>query len=186
MKKPKDRKLTQSVESRICRALKFAVSLRIAAESADVSNETVKSWMQRGETGEEPYASFVAAVNRARMEAVKNLTDIALGGGKGAANAEWLYLHRYGPSAAQFTEGNAMEHNYDENLTNMAVDAAIKMMDGSRYCSKETSYEAEAFLLTVFRKAHAGIWPEEYQKWEESIRKRLEDEVNKKKSPVNE
>src|ERR1039457_1641770 len=98
MKKHKDQRLTRSIESRICQALKLAVSLRIAAASVGVSNETVNSWIQRGKSGEEPYASFVAAVNRARMEAVKNLTDIALEGSTGSAAAAYLLRHRFPPS----------------------------------------------------------------------------------------
>jgi hypothetical protein len=98
MKKHKDQKLTRSVESKICRALKFAASLRCAAAYADVSNEMVNSWVKRGREGEEPYASFVAAVDRARMEAVKNLTNIALGGSTGSAAAAYLLRHRVLPS----------------------------------------------------------------------------------------
>jgi hypothetical protein len=97
MKKHKDRKLTRSVESRICRALKFAVSLRCATAYADVSNEAVNSWMKRGREGEEPYESFVAAVDRARIEAVKNITDIALEGSTGSAAAAYLLCHRVLP-----------------------------------------------------------------------------------------
>jgi hypothetical protein len=93
----KKRKCSPAVQSAICRALEIGVTLQIAANAAGVSSIRVNRWVQRGRKGTEPYASFVSAVSRARSKAISNLTERALGGGKGAANAEWLYLHRYGP-----------------------------------------------------------------------------------------
>jgi hypothetical protein len=93
----KKRKLSKSVQAEICRTLEIGVTLQIAANAAGVSSNRVNRWVQRGREGSEPYASFVSAVNRARSKAISNLTERVLGGGKGAANAEWLFLHRYGP-----------------------------------------------------------------------------------------
>lgn len=94
-------KLTPEVESEICKALEIAVPLKYAAEAAGIAESTVHEWLERGEKGEEPFATFAVAVSRARAKAVRNLSAKALGGGPGSSQATWFLERRfrqeYGP-----------------------------------------------------------------------------------------
>ena len=88
-------KLTPDVEGEICKALEISVPLKYAAEAAGVPESTVYLWLERGKKGNEPYARFAGAVTRARAKAVKNLTTVALQGGKGSSAATWFLERRY-------------------------------------------------------------------------------------------
>lgn len=59
-------------------------------------------WLQRGKRGESPFAEFVVAVECAKGKAVEKLTDRALAGGPGSAQATFLlerrYREEYGPA----------------------------------------------------------------------------------------
>jgi hypothetical protein len=95
-------KLTPEVSAKITSAIEKTVSLAHAAASASIDHKTVQHWIKRGrETGDEPYASFAVAVDRARGQAVVNMTDLALAGGKGSSLATWFlerrYREEYGP-----------------------------------------------------------------------------------------
>jgi hypothetical protein len=102
-------KLTPEVSATICKETELALSLEKAANLADVDLSTVKHWIKRGkETGEEPYASFAIAIARARAQAAKNFTLIALSGRKGSDKATFFLERRfredYGPV-------NRLEHS---------------------------------------------------------------------------
>ena len=93
--------LTPDVEKAICADLRLALPDKYAAEANGIASATYYEWLAKGETGEEPYAAFYAAVTRARAQAACNLTRKALAGGKGASHATWLLERRfrefYGP-----------------------------------------------------------------------------------------
>lgn len=87
--------LTPEVQAAICAALERAVPLKYAAMAAGVAERTVHEWVERGERGEAPYSAFAAAVACAKGKAVVNLTDKALTGGAGSAQATFLLERRY-------------------------------------------------------------------------------------------
>jgi hypothetical protein len=102
-------KLTPEIQAEICgKIAPGSVSIRSAATSSGVSYESVKTWIRRGASGEEPYASFARAVECARGQAEVNLSAKALAGGKGSSVATWMLERRfredYGPV-------NRLEHS---------------------------------------------------------------------------
>lgn len=73
--------LTPEIEARICKSVREGMPLRVSAGVARVAARTVTGWMKRGrETNEEPYASFVDAVEAAQADALqkqlKRLLDL--------------------------------------------------------------------------------------------------------------
>jgi hypothetical protein len=58
--------LTPEVQIAVCRAIRAGCDRKTAALSAGVAPITLRKWLRRGQTGEEPYASFRVAVARAR------------------------------------------------------------------------------------------------------------------------
>ncbi len=64
--------LTPAVQRRICESIASGLFINQAAKLAGVSVDTLQSWRERGASGEEPYAAFVAAFEAAetRCEAM--------------------------------------------------------------------------------------------------------------------
>ncbi len=85
-------KLTPEVQDRICQLLKAGNTFRTACEVAGIGESTGREWRARGEerhaarAGDDDYASFAAAVQRAEEEAVaRNVALIQ----KAATNGTW-------------------------------------------------------------------------------------------------
>lgn len=87
--------LTPETQKAICDALEVSVPEKYAAEANGVDERTFHGWLEKAADGTEPYASFRAAVTRARAKAVVNLTARALQGEKGSSQATWLLERRY-------------------------------------------------------------------------------------------
>lgn len=60
--------LTAQVQSLICEHITNGARSDDAAQAAGISRTTFYSWLSRGRAGEEPYADFADAVERARAE----------------------------------------------------------------------------------------------------------------------
>lgn len=86
---------TPETQKAICDALELSVPDKYAAEANGIDERTLQKWVEKGADGTEPYASFRAAVTRARAKAVLNLTGRALRGEKGSAQATWFLERRY-------------------------------------------------------------------------------------------
>src|SRR5438067_9784555 len=63
----------------LCEYLSHACTIRTACEACGVSEKSFREWFARGETSEQPFASFRAAVTRARglgkAKLVKSIVD---------------------------------------------------------------------------------------------------------------
>jgi len=70
--------LTEPVRLAIIDAISRGLSYAAAAQAAGVNRATVYSWRKRGEAGEEPFASFLAEVTRARADGERRMADIVL------------------------------------------------------------------------------------------------------------
>ena len=96
-------KLDDLTAKRICDAIATGNTRRCAAEAAGISYAAVKHWVQRGRAGEEPFAAFLARLQKAdadaEAKAVKVIVDAAQGGTWQAA-AWWLERRRIGPMGA--------------------------------------------------------------------------------------
>lgn len=74
---------TPEVTRKVAEALGVGSSLRVAAQFAGISKESVRVWLLRGEAGEEPYAAFWAAVQMARAGVQVDLARTVLDAAKG-------------------------------------------------------------------------------------------------------
>jgi transposase len=74
-------KLDDLTAKRICDAIATGNTGRCAATAAGVSYATIKQWVRRGRAGEEPFAAFLARLQKADAEAeakqVKVIVDAA-------------------------------------------------------------------------------------------------------------
>jgi transposase len=90
-------KLDDLTAKRICDAIATGNTRRCAATAAGVSYATIKQWVRRGRAGEEPFAAFLARLEKADAEdeakAVKGIVDAAQAGTWQAA-AWWLERRR--------------------------------------------------------------------------------------------
>lgn len=69
--------LTQEVQMLVVASLRNGNYRRVAARLAGISERTLYNWEERGETGEEPYASFLQAMKSAEAESeAELLTEI--------------------------------------------------------------------------------------------------------------
>lgn len=97
--------LTDEVQERIVAIVKGGSLIETAAAVAGVGRSTVYEWISRGESGEEPYAVFAAAVAQAKAEGMaRNVTLVARAGAKDWRAAAWLLARQdpdvYGQPAA--------------------------------------------------------------------------------------
>ncbi len=63
-------KLTSEVQQQICDASALGVDRVAAANFAGVSYEAMRTWMRRGEEGEEPFAGFLVSLQKAEADAI--------------------------------------------------------------------------------------------------------------------
>ena len=93
--------LTPQVQTSICERLSEGATYEGAAVLSGVSYPAFKSWMSRGSDGEEPFATFRAAVTQARefakQEAIKNVRGGVLQSGMRDWKAESWWLERMYP-----------------------------------------------------------------------------------------
>lgn len=88
-------KLTGELTEAIVGLVRSGDSPAVAAGATGVGRQTYYDWMNRGERGEEPYASFRTAITRARDECESRLRASALSGDEPGAGS-------WGPSKAAF------------------------------------------------------------------------------------
>jgi hypothetical protein len=100
-KSPRGRKTscTQDAIDRYCEALRKHLPKHLCANYAGVSAMTVRTWFERAEEGEEPYASFALAARQAESDAAKVLMTRISRASRDPKHwkaAAWLLEHRYG------------------------------------------------------------------------------------------
>lgn len=111
--------LTPTVQAAIVEAIEAGNYRSTAATAAGVHRNRMAEWEKRGETGEEPYASFAAALQQAEAKAeIKLLDEIrnakpAVAGINGAdlwqAKA-WIMERRFGPRWCARVKQQVAEH----------------------------------------------------------------------------
>ena len=92
-------KYTPDLQERICKNLQYGIDIQIACSIEGIGRRTYYDWRKRGESGEEPYASFLAATEAA-MDKVETavtgkIIQTALQGNWQAA-AWWLRFRKTG------------------------------------------------------------------------------------------
>jgi hypothetical protein len=110
-------KLTDELSAEICAVLEEGASLETAAEAAGIDVSTLYRWIDRGLSGEEPFAAFCEAYTRARAKGELTLfRRLALGDSKGIS---------FGPArAAAFLLERSRPEKYAQRI-NVKVDEAV-------------------------------------------------------------
>jgi hypothetical protein len=90
-------KLDDVTAQRIVEAVRVGAPWYLAADAGGVGRSTLRQWKQKGATGEEPYASFLARLKSAEgAGAVKSLERIQRAADNGTWQADaWLLERRY-------------------------------------------------------------------------------------------
>lgn len=86
--------LTPEVEARILRALRAGATHAIAAKIGGVTPQCLNAWLRRGEDGEEPFASFLSAAERAEGDAGLDAFESLQTAGKADWRAALSFLGR--------------------------------------------------------------------------------------------
>jgi hypothetical protein len=90
-------KLDDLLAKRICDSVAAGNTRRCAAQAAGIAYSTLKEWVRRGDEGEEPFAAFLARLEKADGEAeerhVRNI-ETAAARGSWQASAWWLERRR--------------------------------------------------------------------------------------------
>ncbi len=87
--------LTQDVHDRIVASVREGNYKLTAARAGGVHRNTVLRWLERGEAGEEPYASFAAALDEAEAQAEEDTVRAAKSGGEGWQAKGWFAERRW-------------------------------------------------------------------------------------------
>lgn len=87
--------LNDLVSQAICNAIADGNTRQCACALAGVSYASMKGWMVRGRKGEEPYATFLAKLEKADALAEAPMVEKIRGGGQGWQGAlAWLQYRR--------------------------------------------------------------------------------------------
>lgn len=90
--------LNDIVGQRIVDAVKAGLPWKLAAQAAGIGWSTLKEWKARGRDGEEPYAAFLARLERADGEAAKGAMALVLAAAadpKHWTAAAWMLERRH-------------------------------------------------------------------------------------------
>ena len=89
--------LTPEVQEKIIAAIRGGNYRNVAAAAAGVHRNRFAEWERRGESGEEPYASFACALQKAEAEAEIALIAEVREGGEGWQSRAWVAERRWAP-----------------------------------------------------------------------------------------
>jgi hypothetical protein len=96
MKRGRPTLLNAKLRKQICGLLAKGSSIKSATIVCGVGERTFHDWMERGENGEEPFASFFSAATRARERHKANLIAVVMEAAhKDARHAEWLLERQF-------------------------------------------------------------------------------------------
>lgn len=85
-------KLTSQLQDDVCKTLTAGVSLEIAAAREGIGKTTLYEWLKKGKVGEEPYAAFYDATERAMANVETHVTASILKASRHSwqAGAWWI------------------------------------------------------------------------------------------------
>jgi hypothetical protein len=122
--------LDELASKRFREAVARGLPRRHAAALAGVTYQCVKGWMQRGRKGIEPYAAFVALLEKADAEAVDAAVRRVRAGEPGWQGSAWwlerrhprLFPRQWAPTAPESTGmGKGLEEMTDAELLALAA-----------------------------------------------------------------
>lgn len=86
--------LNDDVQHAVTTAIALGLTRRAAAALGGVSTMTLRNWEERGRAGEEPYASFLQAMELAEATKEKDVTVSVIDASKSDWRAGAFYLER--------------------------------------------------------------------------------------------
>lgn len=149
-------KLTPAVKAEVCDAIRLGVPYEHAARAAGIADNTLRSWRERGEAGEQPFADFLRDVNRAESEGLVSWLrriDTEDSWQRFAWKAERRFPHLFALRQRLEHTGADGGPIKTENTDTPAVDrdtlrAALALLDEAR---ADTVREAEAAVSEAAR-----------------------------------
>lgn len=87
--------LTPEVQRAICNSLRGGNYRETAAAAAGVSKNQIRNWIVRGEQGEEPFAEFLGAVEKAEAQGERKLLREIRKGVDNWQSRSWVLERRY-------------------------------------------------------------------------------------------
>lgn len=127
--------LTPEVQEAICKALRAGNYLEQAASAGGIHRDTLRSWMQRGATGEEPFAEFLGAVKEAEDKGERLLLRQVRAGVDNWQSRAWVLERRWPKRwAARVRQAVTEELDaFTDRLQRRLDDATYrKVLDASR------------------------------------------------------
>lgn len=118
-------KLTPEVQESICRTLSAGVDLDTACRREGIGRSTVYDWIERGKKDEEPYASFLLAVDKAQADVETGVTFQVIKASKTQwqAGAWWLkFKATRGATRIELTGRDGAPLSKGGQLSEQAVD----------------------------------------------------------------
>jgi hypothetical protein len=104
-------KLTPETQERIVLLIRAGNYPEIACEASGISRRVFYNWKERGETGEEPYASFLHSLIKAEAESETTLTMKVYRAGDSIWQAAMTLLERRHPERWGRRERQQIEHS---------------------------------------------------------------------------
>ncbi len=127
--------LTPQVQKTIVEAIGRAMYREVACQLAGITRQTLWNWEQRGEAGEEPYASFLAELRKSEAEAEDFLVAQIREGASNWQSKAWIAERRWPKRWAQRVRQNVTEEldAFTDRLQKRLDDATYrKVLDASR------------------------------------------------------
>lgn len=87
--------LTPALQEKLCNLLCSGSYRKVAAVSVGICERTLRHWCEWGGEGREPYAAFVAAIEKAESEGELALLAKVEAGGEGWQSKAWILERRW-------------------------------------------------------------------------------------------
>jgi len=95
-------KLTDSLMVQLVALIADGMTYHLAAEACGISHETLRQWLRKGESGEQPYVALVASLQRAQaLGAHALLVKVTAAADTDWKAAAWLLERRHPESYAK-------------------------------------------------------------------------------------
>lgn len=130
---PRHTDYNPSVHTAIVRALQIGITRKASAHIGGITYTTLRTWLQRGEAGEEPFEQFLFDVNRAEAEVEKSMTACVLEAAvkKKDWRAAQLYLERRSPEwtpKSNLSVADELQKVLDAVENSLGVEAMEKVL----------------------------------------------------------
>jgi hypothetical protein len=122
---------TPELTATVADAVRRGCTYRLACQAAGISPQTLATWKQRGEEGEQPFAEFLDALTRAEGEHAARLASVLHGFADGTDDCD----PRVRTDAAKFMLERRHPHDYGRTVqevehSGQVVTVAVEGVEG--------------------------------------------------------